>query len=257
MIFSEKLTELRKRSGLTQEQFGDKIGVSRQAVSKWEMAQSVPDINKVMAIADFFEVPVDLLLKDDLDLDDLGTPKIQVCSPDPSRKVITLEEAQVFFAVRKKTAGLVSLAIILLALSPIADYFIAITNNDRLIGIGMIIQIIFVLCAAIAIILAVWGEKRFKYFKEPDREIDYGVKGVAEDYIKDFDRTRLLGILAGIVFLVVSLFPMIICVTLQAEKNIIMALGISLMMLMASLGISAIVYVNLRHKGYLRLKNHK
>ena len=121
----------------------------------------------------------------------------------------------------------------------------------------MIIQIIFVLCAAIAIILAVWGEKRFKYFKEPDREIDYGVKGVAEDYIKDFDRTRLLGILAGIVFLVVSLFPMIICVTLQAENNIIMALGISLMMLMASLGISAIVYVNMRHKGYLRLKNHK
>ena len=88
MIFSEKLTELRKRSGLTQEQFGDKIGVSRQAVSKWEMAQSVPDINKVMAIADFFEVPVDLLLKDDLDLDDLGTPKIQVCSPDKKYNVI-------------------------------------------------------------------------------------------------------------------------------------------------------------------------
>ena len=257
MIFSEKITELRKRSGLTQEQFGDKIGVSRQAVSKWEMAQSVPDINKVMAIADFFEVPVDFLLKDDLDLEDLGTPKIQVSPPDPSRKVITLEEAQDFFTVRKKTAGLTRLAIFLVVLSPVCSYFIAVTGDERIIGIGIIVQIIFMLCAAITIIVAVWGEKKYKYFKEPDREIDYGVKGVAEDYIKDFDRTRLLGILAGIVFLVVSLFPMIICVTLQAENNIMMALGISLMMLMASLGISAIVYVNLRHKGYLRLKNHK
>ena len=62
MIFSEKITELRKRSGLSQEQFGDKIGVSRQAVSKWEMAQSVPDINKVMLMADFFGVTADYLL---------------------------------------------------------------------------------------------------------------------------------------------------------------------------------------------------
>ena len=256
MIFSEKITELRKRSGLTQEQFGDEIGVSRQAVSKWEMAQSVPDINKVMAIADFFEVPVDFLLKDDLDLDDLGTPKIQVSSPDPSRKVITLEEAQDYFATRKKTARLVIITIFLFVLSPVSSYFLSLTENETLVGIGIIIQIIFVLCAVIMIIIAVWGEKRFKYFKEPDREIDYGVKGVAEDYIKEFDRTRLTGILAGIVFIVMSFIPMIICAVLDA-KDVLILLFITLMLLMVSAGISSIVYVTMINNGYLRLKKHK
>ena len=160
MIFSEKITELRKRSGLTQEQFGDMIGVSRQAVSKWEMAQSVPDINKVMAIAEFFEVPVDFLLKDDLDLDYLENKPITVSSPDPTRKVITLEEAQDYFATHKKTARLVIITIFLLVLSPVASYFLSLTENEKIVGIGIIIQIIFMLCAAVTIILAVWGEKR-------------------------------------------------------------------------------------------------
>ena len=256
MIFSEKITELRKRSGLTQEQFGDTIGVSRQAVSKWEMAQSVPDINKVMAIAEFFEVPVDFLLKDDLDLDYLENKPITVSSPDPARKVITLEEAQDYFATHKKTARLVIITIFLLVLSPVAGYFLSLTENEKIVGIGIIIQIIFMLCAAVTIILAVWGEKRFKYFKERNREIDYGVKGVAEDYIKDFDRTRLTGILSGIVLLVLSVIPMLICAILEANA-VLIVLGITLMLLMAAAGISCIVYVNMIYRSYLRLKNHK
>ena len=48
MILSEKITELRKMNGLSQEALGEKIGVSRQAVSKWEMAQTVPDLNMIV-----------------------------------------------------------------------------------------------------------------------------------------------------------------------------------------------------------------
>ena len=68
MILSEKITELRKKNGLSQEEFGAEIGVSRQAVSKWEMAQATPDLNKIMKISDFFGVPTDFLLKDEYDL---------------------------------------------------------------------------------------------------------------------------------------------------------------------------------------------
>ena len=68
MILGEKITELRKRSGLSQEEFGAEIGVSRQAVSKWEMAQTTPDLNKIMAMSKFFEVSTDFLLNDDYDL---------------------------------------------------------------------------------------------------------------------------------------------------------------------------------------------
>ena len=68
MTLYEKIMELRKRSGLSQEELGAEIGVSRQAVSKWEMAQTTPDLNKIMALSEFFGVPTDFLLKDEYDL---------------------------------------------------------------------------------------------------------------------------------------------------------------------------------------------
>lgn len=58
----ERIYNLRKRSALSQEEFADRLGVSRQAVSKWETGQSVPDSEKAAAIAKFFGVSLDYLL---------------------------------------------------------------------------------------------------------------------------------------------------------------------------------------------------
>ena len=58
----ERIYNLRKRSALSQEEFADRLGVSRQAVSKWETGQSVPDSEKAAAMAKFFGVSIDYLL---------------------------------------------------------------------------------------------------------------------------------------------------------------------------------------------------
>lgn len=60
--FGERIYNLRKKSGLSQEEFADKLGVSRQAVSKWETGQSVPDSEKAAAIGSFFGVSLDWLI---------------------------------------------------------------------------------------------------------------------------------------------------------------------------------------------------
>lgn len=60
--FGERIYNLRKKSGLSQEEFADKLGVSRQAVSKWETGQSVPDSEKAAAIGAFFNVSLDWLI---------------------------------------------------------------------------------------------------------------------------------------------------------------------------------------------------
>ena len=67
MKFSEKLIKLRKESGLSQEEFGYKINVSRQAVSKWESEQSKPDVDKIAQISKLFNVSTDYLLNDDIE----------------------------------------------------------------------------------------------------------------------------------------------------------------------------------------------
>ena len=51
MIFADKLITLRKKAGWSQEELAEKLGVTRQSVSKWEGAQSVPDIDKILQLA--------------------------------------------------------------------------------------------------------------------------------------------------------------------------------------------------------------
>ena len=64
MIFSEKLQLLRKNKGLTQEELAERLGVSRQAVAKWESGQVYPDIFNLIQISDLMNVSVDYLVKD-------------------------------------------------------------------------------------------------------------------------------------------------------------------------------------------------
>ena len=60
-MLSEKIYTLRRKSGLSQEQLAEKIGVSRQAVSKWEGGLSVPELDKLKALSECFHVTIDEL----------------------------------------------------------------------------------------------------------------------------------------------------------------------------------------------------
>lgn len=64
MNFAEKLLALRTQSGYSQEALAEKLNVSRQAISKWEIGTTLPETEKVIAISDFFGVSLDYLLKD-------------------------------------------------------------------------------------------------------------------------------------------------------------------------------------------------
>lgn len=63
MNMADRIQHLRKSKGISQEELADKIGVSRQAVSKWESEQSTPDLEKVIVMSDFFGITTDYILK--------------------------------------------------------------------------------------------------------------------------------------------------------------------------------------------------
>lgn len=73
MTLGEKIYRLRTEKGLSQEAFGEVLNVSRQSVSKWETDQSVPELDKLVAISDFFEVSIDYMLKDEVKEDKSDT----------------------------------------------------------------------------------------------------------------------------------------------------------------------------------------
>lgn len=65
MTFGEKLKEARKEAGLSQEQFAEKMNVSRSAIAKWETDKGMPDVNNLKVMAQLLDVSVDYLLDDD------------------------------------------------------------------------------------------------------------------------------------------------------------------------------------------------
>lgn len=86
MTFSEKLTILRKRRGLSQEQLAEMLDVSRQSVSKWEAQQALPETSKIIMIGEIFNVSIDLLLKDDQSIEIEETTKIILESTQETEK---------------------------------------------------------------------------------------------------------------------------------------------------------------------------
>lgn len=70
MNFNEKLINLRKSKGLSQDELGQKLGVSRQTISKWELAQSYPDFQRLVLLSDYFGLSLDSLIRD-IDVQDV------------------------------------------------------------------------------------------------------------------------------------------------------------------------------------------
>lgn len=66
MMLGEKIQRLRKERGMSQEQLAERLAISRQAVSKWELGESMPDTENVVQLSKFFDVSNDYLLNDEI-----------------------------------------------------------------------------------------------------------------------------------------------------------------------------------------------
>ena len=73
MILADKIIKLRKEKGMSQEELAERLNVSRQAVSKWECNETVPDIQNIIQLSNLFEVTTDYLLKDNIESTDGNT----------------------------------------------------------------------------------------------------------------------------------------------------------------------------------------
>lgn len=114
MEFGNRLYELRKKKGLSQEELGDKINVSRQTISKYELGDAIPDMEKLVMLSDFFHVSLDELV--------LGIKSPNSSNIPPQFVIREKVEALATEANRKrarkfvKIAGIVVLAVLLIDL---------------------------------------------------------------------------------------------------------------------------------------------
>ena len=120
-MFKDNLIHLRKVQNLTQEEVAEKLGVSRQAVAKWESGETVPDIEKCCLLAEFFDVSLDSLVNyEPSGSEDLGLPpkgkhmfgvvtvgdKGQIVIPAKARKIFDIKTGDRVFVLGEEGEGL-------------------------------------------------------------------------------------------------------------------------------------------------------
>ena len=134
MIFADKLIDLRKKNGWSQEELAEKLNVSRQAVSKWEGAQSIPDMTRIIQLSELFGVSTDYLLKDNLEQAEAATSAdlAQDTVQDVPARTIGMEEANAFLKIKEENSRRVALGVLLCILSPVTLILLGGINEFKL-----------------------------------------------------------------------------------------------------------------------------
>ncbi len=246
MILADKIIELRKKAGLSQEELAEKVGVSRQSVSKWEGALSIPDLDKILQLSEIFGVSTDYLLKDEFG-DELPAPK-QDKSESSLRKV-SLEEANEFIAVKDKTAPLVALAVMLCILSPIPllgilglyELGISKLSEDSSAGLGLILLLLFIVPAVALFITSGMKTSKFEYLEKEPIELAYGVSGMVKERQNALRDGHIRDYVIGISLCVLAVLPIFCTIFLEADSDGLALFGVCATLALVAVGVRFIV----------------
>jgi len=249
MILAEKIMYLRKKNGWSQEELAGKLNVSRQSVSKWESAMSIPDLDKILLLSEIFEVSTDYLLKDDKTEEDYipGNPEAGE-GRKPLRKV-TMEETHQFLKVREEASVKLAAGVAACVISPIPLLFLAgkaefgqlALGERKGSGIGLLCLLLIVACAVADMILMGMKLKKYEYLEQEEFELVYGVEGMVREKYEAGEHGFAVRITAGVVLCIVAAIPPIL-VGIFSPKP--MAAVISVCLLLFLVAIAVYLFVN-------------
>ena len=242
MIFADKLIWLRKRAGWSQEELAGQMDVTRQSVSKWEGAQSVPDLEKMIRLSELFGVSTDYLLKDEIE-------EARPSDDMPSVKHVSMEEAYAFLSVKAGTAKTAAYAALLCILSPIALLLLnavsestsGVLNEDMACGIGMIVLVLFVAAAAVLFIAGGRKTAPFACLEKEKLETGYGVSGMVKERREQYRNLHTRYKIAGTCLCITALIPLFVGAILDADNDLLLTGMLSLSLLMAGAGTACFV----------------
>ena len=252
MILADKIIELRKKSGMSQEELAEKLGVSRQSVSKWEGAQSTPDLNRILQLSEIFGVSTDSLLKDDAELPAEKATDQKPDETEPPLRRVSMEEANRFLEENEKSALLLAVGIFLCIICLIP---LIILDNLTSFGDAVGTPIMFALVAIAVTLFIISGQKmkKFEYLEKEGIDTEYGVSGMVSEKKTKFEPKHNLSIVIGVVLFILSIVPTIIIESILGENKITEAVEPSLLFLFVAVGVAIITRSSTIMNGYHKL----
>ena len=256
MILADKIIKLRKKNGWSQEELADKMNISRQAVSKWEGAQSIPDLEKILQLSILFGVTTDYLLKDEIE-DEEFTDDI---SSGITVKRITIEEANEYIEQRKKASWRIAIATFLCILSPITLIVLstlselpnAIVTETTAGAVGLTALFAFILCAVPLYIYCGFKNQPYEFLdKNIPFELEYGVKGLVTQKKNVFRPTYVAYNIIATCLCIFSVVPLVILSFTENEMLVVVALA--LLMVIVGIGVGMFIVVGTQNASMQKL----
>lgn len=252
MTLGKKIFNLRTNQGWSQEQLAEKINVSRQAISKWESDQSLPDIDKIITLAQLFNISTDYLLTDQ-------TNKTK----NTTLNYLDENVAKQFLTARRKAAPKIATGVMLCILSPILLLGIIGFNKlgifhlseDSAAGIGVICLLAII---AFAVSWFMMAKQQIEYHEEFEKEechLNLQLRKQLQSDRQQYHSTYTKMITAGVVLCILSAIP-VLCgalfteVMTDSQIDSLMLLLVCGTLALIACGVYCIVHANIIKDSY-------
>lgn len=263
MILADKIIENRKKNGWSQEELADRLGVSRQSVSKWEGAQAVPDMKKIIQMSEVFGVSTDYLLRDDIT--EAQPPEVALVDSGLEETVrsVSMEEANAFLEHNERAADSVSTGVMLCILSPVILMLLGglaeaekIPMGVEVAGLtGLVILLLMVAAGVALFLITSLRGREFDYLENINIDTEYGVSGMAKERRARYAERHSRLLVIGVMLCVISAIPMFILMITGYDNNtdVLPVVGVCALLVTVAAGVKLIVLTCIRQGGYDKL----
>lgn len=246
MILADKIARLRKKNGWSQEELAEKMNVSRQAVSKWESAQTVPDLEKILMLGNLFGVTTDYLLKDEMENEEFSAGE------EITVRRLTLAEANEYLALRKTASVRMAAATVLCIFSVIPLLILGAMSEIPAYGIsenvasaaGVIVLFLFIAAAVAVFLSCSFKNAPYAFLDKEPFDTEYGVTGMVSERQRQYKNTHMRCNMIGTTLCILS--PVPIFVGMAVGSDFAMILAVCGTLLLAGIGAAVFVVTGLR-----------
>lgn len=221
MILADNIIKLRKQLGWSQEELAERMDVSRQSVSKWESTQSIPDLNKIIKLADIFGVSTDFLLKGETEIADFTETNVE-----SSVNQISLEQSLEHINTKLSIASLTVKGIAFCVCSPAPLIFLLAVVNLEQFGLSPdIASTLGLVALLIMVAVGVSFFVRIKQYQDKVVSIEHGkfqlscgVHAVLTEKLQSFYPHYNKRVSLGVAMFMVSLIPFLATAILSGSS---------------------------------------
>lgn len=244
MILADKIIEERKKNGWSQEELANKLGVSRQAVSKWESSGSIPDLQRILQMSELFGVTTDYLLKDEIEEEPLNeyveTKTIKV----------SMEEANQYLDMKSRGSRIVANATSLCILSPVPLIVLGtMTEDHTLVGFSLVLLLVLVAIAVYLFVNYGLRESHMQHLEKESFETEYGVSGMVRERREQYEPTFTRNIAIGVVLCILSVIPTIMAGVMEADDST-SGISVGLLLIIVSIGVNILIRAGMIKSSY-------